>query len=120
MTDANASRRTQLMTLLGDLPDRDRPLTAETVSLVEHDGYLLETLTLDLNGIEAVPAFYVRPIDAPGPLPVAHYHHAHGGDYLLRTWQLHYGVVVLGFDSQTAIRWQQAPNHPLNAVSRSP
>jgi hypothetical protein len=83
MSETAADRRVHLLSLLGDLPDRDRPLTAETVSLVEHDGYLLETLTLDLNGIEPVPAYYVRPVEVAGAVPVVLYHHAHGGDYVL-------------------------------------
>ncbi len=38
---------------------------------------------LDLNGVEAVPAYFVRPREATGRLPVILYNHAHGGDYEL-------------------------------------
>jgi hypothetical protein len=75
--------RAKLLSLMGDLPDRDRPITAHTINTEERDGYLLETLSLDLNGIEPVPAYFVRPLDASGPLPVVLYNHAHGGDYVL-------------------------------------
>lgn len=77
------ARRAELLGLLGDLPARDRPISVETVSLTERDGYLLESLVLDLNGIEPVPAWFVRPVEVDGPVPVALYHHAHGGDYML-------------------------------------
>lgn len=82
-TTSTAARRAQLLGLLGDLPDRQDAPTATTVSITEHDGYLLERLTLDLNGIEPVPAYYVRPVEVDGPVPVVLYHHAHGGDYVL-------------------------------------
>ncbi|MDQ3226980.1 MAG: acetylxylan esterase, partial [Chloroflexota bacterium] len=45
--------------------------------------YVLETLLLDLNGIEPVPAYFVRPKERESPLPVILYNHAHGYDYIL-------------------------------------
>lgn len=80
MVDA---RRAELLGLLGDVPVRGGPISVETVSLTERDGYLLETLVLELNGIEPVPAYFVRPVEVDGPVPVVLYHHAHGGDYVL-------------------------------------
>ena len=56
------ARRDQLYALLGDLPARDRPIAVRQISVAERDGYLLETLLLDLNGIEPVPAFLVQPL----------------------------------------------------------
>ncbi len=76
-----SERRKALHSLLGDLPTRDRPIYARTISTIEHDGYLLETLVLDLNGIEQVPAYFVKPLDSTGRLPVVLYNHAHGGRY---------------------------------------
>ncbi|MFH1086935.1 MAG: alpha/beta hydrolase family protein [Chloroflexota bacterium] len=76
-----AARRAALYALLGDLPPRQRPITAELVRREERDGYLLESLVLDLNGIEAVPAYWVRPLRLEGPAPAVIYHHAHGGNY---------------------------------------
>ncbi len=55
------SRRRELYALLGDLPDRHRPITARTVAEEVRDHYVLEKLVLDLNGIEDVPAYFVRP-----------------------------------------------------------
>ena len=77
------SRRRELYALLGDLPDRHRPITARTVAEEVHDHYVLEKLVLDLNGIEGVPAYFVRPRESSGPMPAMLYNHAHGGDYVL-------------------------------------
>ena len=81
MTPTPAARRAELYSLLGDLPPRDRPLSAETVSVQEREGYVLETLILDLNGVEAVPAYFVRPPGVAGPRPTVLYNHYHGGAY---------------------------------------
>ncbi|MCX7044580.1 MAG: dienelactone hydrolase family protein [Candidatus Sumerlaeota bacterium] len=76
-------QRKLLYSLLGDLPPRHRPIRAQAVEKTERDGYQLEKLTLDLNGIEAVPAYFVKPLAARGRLPVILYNHAHGGNYKL-------------------------------------
>jgi hypothetical protein len=78
-----ASRRRVLYSMLGDLPDRDRPLSARVRSQEERDGYLLETLELDLNGIETAPAYLARPRAAKGRLPAVLYNHSHGGGYTI-------------------------------------
>ncbi len=75
-------RRTELYGLLGDLPDRDRPVTARTLTVEEREGYVLETLVLDLNGIEDAPAYFVCPKEGQGPFPTVLYNHAHGAKYL--------------------------------------
>ena len=79
------ARREALYGLLGPLPPRDRAVHAELVRREEREGYALEVLTLDLNGIEPVPAYFTTPLDAPGGarLPAVLYNHAHGGDYVL-------------------------------------
>jgi acetyl esterase/lipase len=81
--DMAQTRRRQLYGLLGDLPDSSTPPTATLLATVERPGYSLETLILHLNGIEDVPAYFVRPRQATGRLPVVLYNHAHGGDYVL-------------------------------------
>ena len=78
--DAGA-RREELYRLLGDLPDRDRPVSSKTVLEEEREGFVLEKLALDLNGVESVPAYFVKPKTASGPLPTVLYNHAHGGNY---------------------------------------
>ncbi|MGN6758272.1 MAG: dienelactone hydrolase family protein [Thermomicrobiales bacterium] len=81
--EQQAARRQELSTLLGDLPDRTRPVNAQLISEETRETYILETLMLDLNGIEPVPAYFVRPREVPGRVPVVLYNHAHGGDYVL-------------------------------------
>jgi dienelactone hydrolase len=77
------ARRKELYGLLGDLPDRHGKVTQTKVAECRHGDYVLETLMLDLNGIEPVPAYFVRPASARGPLPTIIYNHAHGGDWVL-------------------------------------
>ncbi|HLV00922.1 MAG TPA: dienelactone hydrolase family protein [Acidobacteriota bacterium] len=77
----NDSKRALLYSLLGKLPDRSRPISVERPSTEEKEGYLLETLRLDLNGLETVPAYFLKPLDASGPGPTILYNHAHGGEY---------------------------------------
>ena len=78
MPTAN-QRRKELYALMGKLPARRRPIEARTVAVEERDGYLLEKLLLDLNGLEPVPAFFTRPAGSDGPWPAVLYNHAHGG-----------------------------------------
>jgi hypothetical protein len=78
-----ASQRRQLYRLLGDLPPRRRRIRAEIVSVEERPTYVLEKLILDLNGIEPVPAYFVRPKGLAGKAPAILYNHAHGGAYQL-------------------------------------
>jgi len=78
-----AARRAQLYGLLGDLPPRDRPITVETLSSETRDGYVVEKLRLDLNGNQPVPAYFVRPANVTGRIPVVLYNHSHGGKYAL-------------------------------------
>src|SRR6266436_5317254 len=54
-------RRRELWDLLGDLPWRHRPGLATLLSTEEHEGYTVERLVLDLNGIEPVPALMLIP-----------------------------------------------------------
>lgn len=49
-------RRWELWNLLGDLPWAHQPAPPRVVRTEKHDGYTLERLVLDLNGIEPVPA----------------------------------------------------------------
>ncbi|MBI3974045.1 MAG: acetylxylan esterase [Chloroflexi bacterium] len=85
-TQDQTTQRTRLYALLGDLPPRDRPVSAEVVAREARPGYTLEVLLLNLNGIEPVPAYFTRPAtwtEATGRVPAVIYNHAHGGDYVL-------------------------------------
>lgn len=93
-TDATGRRR-ELYSLLGDRPPRTRPLGVRLIRQEERENFTLETLLLDLNGFEPVPAFFVRPKDPVGPLPVILYNHAHGGDYALGKDELLVGRAAL-------------------------
>jgi dienelactone hydrolase len=77
------ARRNELRSLLGDLPDAKRPITVKQFSREPRDGYVLEKLELDLNGIEPVPAYFARPADKTGRLPTILFNHSHGGDYTI-------------------------------------
>lgn len=81
MSETPQQRRDLLYSLLGDLPPRDRPVACDLVKAVETEHYTLETLVLDLNGLEAVPAYFARTRHASGPRPTILYNHAHGGMY---------------------------------------
>jgi len=76
-----AQRRAALYALLGDLPERGRPIASELLHTEERDGYILETLVLDLNGIEPVPAYLARPRGEVRAAPAVLYNHAHGGHW---------------------------------------
>jgi dienelactone hydrolase len=92
-TGSPAGARDRVWSLLGVLPDRDRPIAAQQRSEERREGYVLESWTLDLNGLEPVPALVVRPPGDPGPragssaparrAPAILYSHSHGGVYEL-------------------------------------
>ncbi|HEY1686557.1 MAG TPA: dienelactone hydrolase family protein [Tepidisphaeraceae bacterium] len=75
------ARRRQLYSLLGDLPPRDRPIAVLERQTLPSEKYHLEKLLLDLNGIENVPAYFVKPLQSQGKLPTILYNHWHGGQY---------------------------------------
>lgn len=74
-------RRQELFGMLGELPPRSRPIAANLVSVEARQAYVLERLVLDLNGLEAVPAYFARPRGRTGRMPAVLYNHAHGGRY---------------------------------------
>ncbi len=76
-------RRDTLYRLLGRLPPRDRPVSAQLVSTEDRGSYTLEKLLLDLNGEEAAPAYFAKPKGATGRLPTVLFNHSHGGGYTI-------------------------------------
>jgi dienelactone hydrolase len=70
----------KLKELLGDVP-ADKPISVTVMNQEERDGYSLESLLLDLNGIEQVPAYVAVPLDKEGPFPLVVFNHSHGGNY---------------------------------------
>lgn len=85
-------RRRELWGLLGSLPWKHRPGAPQVVSKEEHDGYTLERLVLDLNGVERVPALLLIPHKRQPKAPGLLYIHWHGGMYDLGKEQLLKGV----------------------------
>jgi hypothetical protein len=89
-----AERRQELWGLLGDLPWSHEPGPATVLAREKHDGYTLERLVLDLNGIEPVPALLLLPDKRPARAPGLLYIHWHGGMYDLGKEQLLEGVAA--------------------------
>ena len=76
-------RRDQLYGLLCDLPPRNRNINASVVSVERKNGYVLEKLLLDLNGLQQVPAWFALPEKVEGRIPAVLFSHSHGGNYRL-------------------------------------
>src|SRR5688500_11886586 len=72
-------RRKELYQLLGKLPDRQRPISVKLISREETEEYILEKLLLDINGLELVPAYFTKPKNAKGKVPVVLFNHSHFG-----------------------------------------
>ncbi len=87
-------RRRELWSLLGDLPGDLAPGPARLLKTEKHEGYTLERLELDLNGLEPVPAILLIPNRCQKPAPGLLYIHWHGGMYDLGKEQLLRGVAV--------------------------
>src|SRR5258708_3083949 len=75
--------RRELYGLLGDLPPRQRPIGARTLSIEERPGFVLEKLVLDINGFEPAPAWFVKPKHLEGKAPAILFYHWHAGEYKL-------------------------------------
>ena len=87
IADAN-ERRAALWALLGGAPRAEMPsLIAGKRTASPFPGTRLDRLVLDLNGIEPVPALFLRPDDAIRP-PLVVYAHAHGNRYELGKTEL--------------------------------
>jgi len=78
--EAQDVKRQKLFSLLGDLPNSDF-LRATTVNEVDKGHYVLECLLLEPYENEQIPAYFARPKEASGKLPVVLFNHSHGGQY---------------------------------------
>lgn len=87
-------RRKELWSLLGDLPWDHKPKPSRLLKTEKHEGYRLERLELDLNGIEPVPAILLIPDRRHTPAPGLLFIHWHGGMYDLGKEMLLKGVDV--------------------------
>jgi dienelactone hydrolase len=95
MNEEKATQRQKLYKLLGDLPMRASAISATKIAVEEHQTYLLEKLILDLNGMESVPAYFVKPKEAAAKLPTIIFNHSHGGNYSLGKDELLQGSCYL-------------------------
>ncbi len=86
-------RRAELWGFLGDLPRFFQP-SPEPVSREKHDGYVIERLLLDLNGVEPVPAILLIPDRCRHQAPGLLFIHWHGDMYDLGKEQLLRGTPV--------------------------
>ncbi len=93
-TGSGEARRKELWSLLGDLPWQHQPAAPRLLKVEQHDGYTLERLVLDLNGVEEVPALLLIPEKRQTPAPGMLFIHWHGGMYDLGKEQLLTGVEV--------------------------
>ena len=75
--------REKLYSLLGDLPDKNLPISARLVATDENDSFVTESLVLSLNGVEDVPAYFTKPKNTIEPLPTMLFSHSHGGLYAM-------------------------------------
>ncbi|WP_050183243.1 dienelactone hydrolase family protein [Domibacillus robiginosus] len=73
-------KRDQLLSLLGDLPER-KGVLATKLKEEEREHYILEYLLLNFGETEKVPAYFVRPKRAQGQQPAVLFNHSHGGQY---------------------------------------
>ena len=86
------------MDLLGRLPANRGAVASRLQGREAHSGYELEKLSLDLNGIEPVPAYFVRPAGSAGKrLPAVLFNHSHGGIYEIGKEELLQGKGYLQF-----------------------
>jgi hypothetical protein len=90
-----AKRRRELWGLLGDLPLEHKPKPPKLLETEKHNGFTLEHLELDLNGLEPVPALLLIPDRRQKKAPGLLYIHAHGGTYELGKEELLKGRNVL-------------------------
>jgi dienelactone hydrolase len=88
------ARRKELWGILGDLPWKHQPAPPQLIKTEKHEGYTLERIVLDLNGLEPVPAILLIPEKRRKPAPGLLYIHWHGGMYDLGKEQLLLGVDV--------------------------
>jgi dienelactone hydrolase len=84
-------QRTALYRLLGKLPDRNRPISVQVISREETDEMIIEKLLLDINGLELVPAYFTKPKNSTGKVPVVLFNHSHFGQYQVGKNEFLYG-----------------------------
>ncbi|WP_261805844.1 dienelactone hydrolase family protein [Lapidilactobacillus luobeiensis] len=85
--------RQTLIDLLGK--NEDCAPSGRVIKREKTDKYFLETLALNLNRIETVPALFAYPQHVAGPVPLVIYNHSHGGNFSLGKRELLQGTDYL-------------------------
>lgn len=70
--------REDLFRVMGELPNPTAPVGGRLLGTEDRGAYLLEYLSLDLNGYEKVPALFTRPKRREPPYPAVLFNHSHG------------------------------------------
>ena len=89
------AQRKKLFSLLGDLPMSQSPKPPRLLKKEQHDGYTLEHLEFDFNGIERVPGILLVPDKIKSKAPCMLYCHAHFGTYEIGKDELLNGRAVM-------------------------
>ncbi len=74
-------QRQKLLPLLGDLPENHKSTAPKLLKKEKHQGFTLEYLEFDFNGIEKVPGILLVPDNMKDKAPCMLYCHAHFGIY---------------------------------------
>jgi len=80
-TSRQKAQREKLFSMLGDLPENYVTKPPRLVKKEQYDGYTLEYLDFDFNGIERVPGILLVPDKIKEKAPCMLYCHAHFGTY---------------------------------------
>jgi cephalosporin-C deacetylase-like acetyl esterase len=80
-TAQQRQQREKLFSLLGDLPSDYSPNPPKLVRKEKQDGYTLEYIDFDFNGIDRVPGILLVPDKIKDKAPCMLYCHAHFGTY---------------------------------------
>ncbi|WP_312097028.1 prolyl oligopeptidase family serine peptidase [Niallia sp.] len=72
--------RQKLIELLGEYP-KSKSITAQLIKTEKRKNYILESLLLQLNEEESVPAYFAKPINQKEPLATVIFNHSHGGNF---------------------------------------
>lgn len=72
--------RQKLIEILGEYP-KSKKITAQLIKTEKRKNYILESLILQLNEEESVPAYFAKPINQTEPLATVIFNHSHGGNF---------------------------------------
>ncbi|WP_099363534.1 alpha/beta hydrolase family protein [Fredinandcohnia onubensis] len=71
----------ELIELLGERSHPKQP-SGTLLRRIEYPKFILDEYSLELNGLESVPAYFIKPVGVSGPYPTIIFNHSHGGDFI--------------------------------------